>query len=77
MITRREHRASFRHLSPEHTARLRELLASDSLHGVVVLLKSSSDVVQDALGGTVTFRSGTADRLEAKIDKVLEERRAS
>ncbi len=68
-----------RRISGEHLSRLRALIARiGSVHAVFPLLRTSPDVVADALTFGI-FRAKRAEALEARIDAIhrgLDERRA-
>ena len=62
-----------RSLSPEHVSRLRALVSHvGSIHAIFPRLKTSPDVVSDALTEG-RFRAQRADALEAKIDALHRE----
>jgi hypothetical protein len=57
-----------RRISPEHLRRLRAIVVrAGSVHAAFGLLKTSPDVVADALTGK-TFQAKTIAKLEAAID---------
>ena len=62
-----------RRISPEHLSRLRVIVSrAGSIHAAFPLLKTSPDVVADALTQAV-FRARTAAALEEKIDRIHRE----
>jgi hypothetical protein len=58
-----------RPISPEHLRRLRAIVVeAGSVHGAHRLLRTSPDVVEDALTRKI-FRTRTIENLEARIDE--------